>query len=83
MIMLISTFRHVEVQLSELANRQTVNSSVKHRFAPPTPSPVMFWVLTFKCFTCNTNESFKEKDHYNLTWSCYFVLYMAPSRKSN
>ena len=36
--MLIHTFRHVDVQLSELGNHQTVNSYVEHRLAPPTPS---------------------------------------------
>ena len=61
--MLICTFRHVEVQISELGNHQTVNSSVKHSMAPPTPSPAMCWMLRFKCFTCNTNESLKEKYH--------------------
>ena len=36
--MLIRTFPHVHVQLSELGNRQTLNSFLKHRLAPPTPS---------------------------------------------
>ena len=36
--MLFRTFRHVHVQLSELGNQQTLNSFVKHRLAPPTPS---------------------------------------------
>ena len=31
-------FHHVDVQLSDLGNHQTVNSSVEHRLAPPTPS---------------------------------------------
>ena len=70
MIMLIRTFRHVEVQLTEWGNSRTINSSVKHRLPPPNPSPVMCGVLRFKCFTCNTNESLKEKYDYNLTWSC-------------
>ena len=38
MIMLILTFYQVEVQQSELGNRQTGDSCVKHRPAPPTPS---------------------------------------------
>ena len=37
--MLIRTFRHVEVQLTELGNSQTVNSSVKHRLHPPNSLP--------------------------------------------
>ena len=37
MIMLIRTFRHVEVQLTEQGNSQTINSSVKHRLPPQIP----------------------------------------------
>ena len=36
--MLIRTFHHVDVQVSELGIRQGVNRSVKHRLPLPTPS---------------------------------------------
>ena len=34
------TFRHVEVQLTERGNSQTINSSVKHRLPPPQIPPL-------------------------------------------
>ena len=52
--MLIHTFRHVDVQLSELGNHQTINSYVEHRLAPPTPS--LPWHLLDAI-----NEYLKEK----------------------
>ena len=58
MIMLIRTFHDVDVRPSELGNRQTGNSCVKHRSQPP-PSPGMTSMLRFKCVTCNINKSLK------------------------
>ena len=52
--MLIHTFRHVDVQLSELGNHQTVKSYVEHRLAPPSPS--LPWHLLDAI-----NEYLKEK----------------------
>ena len=57
--MLIHTFRHVYVQLSELAILQTVKRSVKHRLPLPTSLP---WHVLDAI-----NESLKERHHYNLT----------------
>ena len=48
--MLIHTFRHVDVQLSELGNHQTVNSYVEHRLAPPGPSPGICWMTTQEAY---------------------------------
>ena len=61
--MLIRTFCYVDMQVSELGIRQGVNRSVKHRLPLPTPS-LPWHVLDA------INESLKEINRYNMTWSC-------------
>ena len=61
--MLIRTFRHVNMQVSELGIHQGVNRSVKHRLPLPTPF--------LPCHVLDDiNESLKERNRYNMTWSC-------------